>query len=151
MRSRCKECNAKEAEAWRKENPEKYEEAKEAHKINRRERYKTDEEYREKIKKTNNEKWHALSPEEKYRRGRANALKTNYNLTVEEYDRIFVEQGSCCACCGDQSENYEVDHDHTTGKIRGIICKSCNTGIGLLGDYKESLILALAYLSKSEL
>jgi len=61
-------------------------------------------------------------------------LKNNYGITVEYYKELFIQQGGECAICRKpQSEfNYplHVDHDHQTGKVRGLLCSGCNTGLG---------------------
>lgn len=62
-------------------------------------------------------------------RTRANHLRTKFGITVLEWDAIFDEQGRCCAICKrglDQLLTFGVDHDHQTGKIRGILCTQCN-------------------------
>lgn len=61
-------------------------------------------------------------------------------------------QGGLCAVCGKSCEVnavLSVDHCHTTGKIRGLLCNKCNTGIGLLGDNIEGVQAALDYLKAS--
>lgn len=52
-----------------------------------------------------------------------------------------------CECCG-KAGKVHWDHDHTTGKFRGWLCVSCNTGLGKLGDSVEGLERAIAYLKK---
>lgn len=64
---------------------------------------------------------------------------------------MFAAQGGRCAICGTDEFNGRgnrphLDHDHTTGKIRGLLCHSCNTGMGALGDSPEILREAAAYL-----
>lgn len=74
-----------------------------------------------------------------------------YGLTVEDYDRMLLEQGSACAICrsadpGHWSGQFVVDHEHATGQVRGLLCSPCNTGLGLFGDDAERLWSAMAYL-----
>ena len=62
-----------------------------------------------------------------------------FGITLEEYNQRLDSQGGVCKCCGKAGEegrykNMAVDHCHTTGKIRGIICSSCNRAAGLIGD-----------------
>jgi hypothetical protein len=83
-----------------------------------------------------------------------------YNITLEEYNAVLVEQGGVCAICGKSEEiknpsardrsSLAVDHCHETGKIRGLLCFKCNTGIGALGDSIQGLERALAYLRGSD-
>lgn len=74
-----------------------------------------------------------------------------YNLTLEELLTMKVEQNSRCKICGKhESETPRkslcVDHDHTTGKVRGLLCESCNQGLGLFYDNPDNLKNALEYL-----
>lgn len=70
-----------------------------------------------------------------------------FGLTEEEYDVLFDSQGGRCAICRETSQQHLcVDHCHDTGIIRGLLCRKCNAGVGLLGDTTEHLEKALAYL-----
>ena len=86
---------------------------------------------------------------------RCYALQRNYGITSTEYDRILASQNGVCACCyasspGRQHKTFNVDHCHTTGKVRGLLCYSCNIGLGHLGDDFQSVSNAITYLSKNE-
>lgn len=73
-----------------------------------------------------------------------------YHITVDEL-REWLKT-DCCDLCGKEfSSNTEkqIDHDHKTDVIRGVLCKSCNTGLGKLGDTVESLRKAIRYLERS--
>jgi hypothetical protein len=76
--------------------------------------------------------------------------KTRYNLTPEEYTYMVIEQGGKCAICKDVSDGLCVDHDHNTGEVRGLLCRKCNTGIGMLQDNLENLKNAVAYLAQTQ-
>jgi hypothetical protein len=71
-------------------------------------------------------------------------------ITEEQFWSMYESQdGKCAICLQDIApENSAIDHNHTTGKIRGILCKSCNRGIGLLKDSHEVLSRASDYLLK---
>ena len=71
-----------------------------------------------------------------------------YNITVNDLDELWIKQNGVCAICGMalDPEKYRIDHDHNSGKVRGILCHSCNTGIGLLQDSPETLHNAARYL-----
>lgn len=77
-------------------------------------------------------------------------LKKTYNINIETYNEIFTKQSGCCAICkihqSDLNKNLAVDHSHTTGKVRGLLCHKCNTGIGLLQDNIAILAEAIKYL-----
>lgn len=91
--------------------------------------------------------WRARNPE----RVRARDL-AKYGLTPAEYDRILATQGGGCACCGSKKNKSGrrmfVDHDHSTGAVRGLLCHHCNAGIGHLGDTLEGVKRAVAYLER---
>lgn len=71
-----------------------------------------------------------------------------YNISVEEYEQLLCSQNQRCAICGNElsKHNVRVDHSHKTGRLRGLLCVSCNTGIGLLKDSPDILRAASAYL-----
>lgn len=78
-------------------------------------------------------------------------LQRQYGLTLADYEAMFEAQGGLCAICvkpESQNKLLSVDHCHTTGRIRGLLCMHCNTGIGKLGDTPAGLRAALAYLEK---
>lgn len=74
-----------------------------------------------------------------------NQLSKDYN----KLKKIFKKPNyKYCYCCKKYCENLILDHDHKTNKFRGWLCKSCNVGIGHLGDNIEGVINALKYLKK---
>ena len=79
-------------------------------------------------------------------------LRTEYKITREEYDSLRAEQGNCCFIChisfGNTRKNINLDHDHKTGKVRGLLCIFCNKALGLFLDNKASLLRAIEYLDK---
>lgn len=70
-----------------------------------------------------------------------------YGLTYEEYQTMLVEQNGECAICSKVLEKPCIDHCHTTGKVRGLLCNSCNTGLGHFKDNPDSLEAAIRYLT----
>jgi hypothetical protein len=79
-------------------------------------------------------------------------LKRKYGITYEDYETMLANQGGGCAICGTTTplkgkRFLNVDHDHSTGKVRGVLCQPCNTGLGKLQDSTELLQKAIAYLS----
>lgn len=77
-------------------------------------------------------------------------LKFKYNLTPEQYRAMQYKQNFCCAICGAHEPGYKrelsVDHDHLTNKVRGLLCISCNTGLGMFKDSIRLLAAAIVYL-----
>jgi hypothetical protein len=82
------------------------------------------------------------------------SVRKLYKITAEEYQRMFDKQGGVCRICKikrkDVSRRFDVDHDHNTGKIRGLLCLNCNRGIGLLKESATFLRRAARYLDKSK-
>jgi hypothetical protein len=71
-----------------------------------------------------------------------------YGMTEEDYQKLFRRSEGLCEICRKKPAT-TVDHDHLTGKVRGLLCSVCNLGLGQLGDTVESLEAALAYLRKN--
>ncbi len=98
-----------------------------------------------------NKKLKLVNPYKYYRKLWNDNLRHNYSITVDQYEDILYEQDSKCALCGggpNGKGRLHVDHDHETKVIRGLLCHSCNTGIGLLNDDVELLQKAIIYLTK---
>lgn len=82
--------------------------------------------------------------------GRADHRLKRYGLTPEAFAAMLEEQGSKCAICrASLVEEVLVDHDHETGRVRGLLCRPCNSGIGHLGDDPARVRAALTYLEES--
>lgn len=81
---------------------------------------------------------------------RAKAAKLRkYGLTVKEYEAIATAQGGQCALCKKKPRyGLCVDHCHASGKVRALLCKGCNTGLGAFGDDPARLREAIDYLLK---
>jgi hypothetical protein len=79
------------------------------------------------------------------RKTHAQWLKWKYGLSIEQYRALILKQYGCCAVCDKQSE-LVVDHCHLTGVVRGLLCPTCNQGLGKLGDTVGSLKCVLKYL-----
>lgn len=77
-------------------------------------------------------------------------LKRAYGISYQEYLHMLEAQQNACAICGIEKENvsraFAVDHCHDTGKVRGLLCNNCNTGIGNLRDDIGLLERAIVYL-----
>ena len=73
--------------------------------------------------------------------------RTGLGFTVEQYDVLFKKQGGACAICGRATKTHlYVDHDHTTGEVRGLLCSSCNLGLGNFKDSVPIMRQAILYL-----
>ena len=80
---------------------------------------------------------------------RNNALKSNFGIDADDWKMMFSLQGNACAICkrpGGGKAYMAVDHDHQTNRIRGILCRDCNMGLGNFKDSQEFLEIAARYL-----
>jgi hypothetical protein len=76
---------------------------------------------------------------------RKSHLKRKYGLTLEEFDALLASRGGGCAICGKAGAD-NVDHDHRTGRVRGILCWNCNIAIGQLEDDSDRARAMAEYL-----
>lgn len=133
----CKECYKERIRTYRKNNLE--------YVRNKEKEYRNvdPKKYRERDRKRNS------SIERKNIR-KNYTLKNAYNITLNEYYSILEKQGGGCSICGETKSNGKnylcVDHNHSTGKVRGILCDRCNRGLGLFKDSPELLLNAFDYL-----
>lgn len=75
-----------------------------------------------------------------------------FGIRLKEYEAMYAAQNGCCAICHSQTtgdvrlNNFVIDHCHRTGKVRGLLCASCNKAIGFFEDSIVTLQRAIAYL-----
>ena len=107
---------------WRTENKEAIKQKTKADRLTNKERYKTYD------------------------------LKKSYGITSQDYNKMLEEQNNCCKICGFEyippAKYLCVDHNHTTGVIRGLLCDKCNRGLGHFNDNQELLVKAIEYLAR---
>ena len=72
-------------------------------------------------------------------------LKKKYGISLQDYNKMVTEQEGLCWICEKESD-LVVDHDHDTGKVRGLLCSLCNTSLGGFKDSTDSLYKAIDYL-----
>jgi hypothetical protein len=77
-------------------------------------------------------------------------LEVSYGITLSDYSRLYEEQEGRCAICLEWYKVLHVDHDHETNKVRGLLCLSCNNGLGRFRDSPERLRRAIQYLNEKE-
>lgn len=77
-------------------------------------------------------------------------LKSRYNMTIDEWENMLAKQGNRCAICHttDYGKQWHTDHCHNTGKVRGILCGTCNSLLGMAKDSVTTLYNAIQYLEK---
>jgi hypothetical protein len=85
-------------------------------------------------------------------------IKKVYGMTQEEYRLLLAKQGGVCAICGRPERGIlrgkirmlGVDHNHITGKIRGLLCTNCNTALGLVKENPTILVNMISYIEREE-
>jgi len=136
LRKDCKSCvSNREREAY-KLNPERK-------KQRGKSEYKRDREKR----LASNKLWRQANPD----RCRDSQLKVKYGLSIETYYAKLEEQGGVCAICGSTNPDgkyLSVDHCHLSGKIRSLLCNTCNRAIGLLKDDPSLMEKAAEYVRR---
>lgn len=79
-------------------------------------------------------------------------IKSKFNLTIEQYNNILMKQKNKCKICGnkfgDKFKKACIDHNHKTGEVRALLCKSCNIGLGYFKDNSFILFKAIKYLEE---
>ncbi len=92
----------------------------------------------------------STTTQEYKKQNKERSLKYLYNLDIKKYNDILILQNNSCKICNISFQKTKicVDHDHLTGKIRGLLCRKCNTGIGLFNDSIILLNKATIYLSQ---
>ena len=88
---------------------------------------------------------------EDYKTQRARKNVAKYNINMEQYRLMLEEQGGLCAVC-EQPNNLDrplyIDHNHTTGEVRGLLCHRCNVALGMVSDNIEVLEKLIDYLKE---
>ncbi len=83
---------------------------------------------------------------------RKHDLKRHYNITESDFDKLRQKQNYACAICqkpeSDLNQTFHIDHCHNSNEIRGLLCVSCNIGLGMVFDSKEILKNLVNYLTK---
>lgn len=114
---------------------------------------KTKEKQLDKLKK-----WKKDNPD----KVKSGNLRNFYGITLEKYQEMATSQHNCCAICGKHESNnikdgrnnkirsLSVDHNHSTGRIRGLLCYHCNIAVGMLKDSITNAMKLVEYLSKNE-
>lgn len=79
-------------------------------------------------------------------RERKTIMVKRYGLTIEQYEAMVEAQGGACAVCGTQPKRLQIDHCHTTGKVRSLLCPNCNSALAHAKESEERLLALIAYL-----
>ena len=86
-------------------------------------------------------------------RERNNHLRRNYGISLADFKLMLDKQDGKCACCGTEKaggrhNTWNVDHDHTTGDVRQLLCKDCNIVLGIVQDSREHLERLIEYITR---
>jgi hypothetical protein len=76
-------------------------------------------------------------------------LRRRYGITAAHADAMLAEQGGLCAICREAPAEH-VDHDHATGRVRGLLCFNCNGALGQFRDRTDLMLRAVAYLGRDD-
>jgi len=139
---------AEYAREWRKKNPKRVAEHAKRSRIKNKEKVKVRQrEWGEKNKEHRSKKgkeWYLKNKN----RVRNTQLKRYFGITLKKYDELLNKQNNGCAICDGPpgKRSFSVDHDHITGKVRGLLCRGCNVGIGNLKDDPKLLEKAITYI-----
>ena len=90
------------------------------------------------------EAWNKANPERRARQLRNAQLRSRYGIGIDEYEAKVAIQNGTCAICSNPAKC--VDHDHATGKVRGILCAGCNRALGFMFDNPALLHRGAEYL-----
>lgn len=98
-------------------------------------------------------RWGAAHKEQRAEQNRRSKLKLHYDLTPEKVDeQLKLQDGKCanpgCGATtpGQHRKNWRIDHDHTTGKFRGLLCNGCNVALGMTGENESRILGLVEYL-----
>lgn len=94
--------------------------------------------------------WAKNNPESRRLSYKKHNLKRYYGISWEEYQELLNKFDNKCGICGGIDKiNLSIDHDHSTGQVRGILCNNCNNGLGRFKDSELLLNKAIMYLQQS--
>lgn len=130
----CKVCRATQQREYRKKNPEIIKKIREKRKPLQKE-YNNRPEIKRKIADQ--------------------FLRKSFNLSIDDYEKMLtLQNGVCYICKGEETSvrnsRLAVDHNHKTGKIRGLLCSNCNRALGLFKDDKKIILAAANYLEEKD-
>lgn len=89
-------------------------------------------------------------PEGYKMRAKTKRMKALYGMSLQDYQDRFSAQGEKCLICEARDSDFHVDHCHSTGEVRGILCGTCNRGLGQFKDNITILLSAVDYLNQSK-
>lgn len=80
--------------------------------------------------------------------------KQKYGVTIEQYEMLFNLQNGCCAICGQHQSKFKfrlaIDHNHQTTRVRGLLCRPCNSNIGIWFENPIRFAKVMEYLRRAQ-
>lgn len=108
------------------------------------------EKNKEKVKEATRT-WRKNNKDRARKAARLAHVRRVYNLSAESYAKLLADQNDACAICsGKLGKHPYVDHNHVTGKVRGLLCIRCNSALGMMDDSPERLRAAAAYIERTQ-
>jgi hypothetical protein len=105
-------------------------------------------------KKNSHAVWKSRNKQKVMQTSRKNNYKRQYGITIDDWNEMFEEQQGRCAICDKHQSNepmrLHVDHNHTTGQVRELLCSNCNRMLGCAKEDTEILEKAINYLNKHD-
>ena len=154
LHHRCKTCSSTAGKVWYKANKERHNAASKAwHEANKKSvlaRHKVHYDANKEREKARSRLWRKQNKNHR----RSQQLTKKYGITLEDYEWMLENQNHACKICGTIDPSHTsgrmvVDHCHTTGNVRGLLCNRCNTGLGYFKDNPDFLASAIKYLNDS--
>lgn len=136
LMSYCKECHTTTVKKWYENNKERCKENQ----------LKWQKENKNRVNFINNE-WRKRNPE----KHKNSKLKSIYGISLEQWNEMLVKQNNKCSICSTEFSLLEkpvVDHCHTTGKVRDLLCKKCNTALGMAQEDTNILFNLIEYIKR---
>ena len=98
--------------------------------------------------------WWQKTKESRKEQQRNIKFQNRYGITLDDYNKMWTDQAGCCAICGTHqstlNKSLSVDHCHTTGIVRGLLCNPCNVALGLAKDNITTLQNMIKYLGGND-
>ena len=147
---------AEKTARYRAKHPEKIKQYKQE---NTEALKEANKEYRQKNKWKISEAYLKYRTSDKYVRTRVNShLKRTYGITLIQYQEMLDAQGGVCKICkllkirksATDLTPLFVDHCHTTGKVRGLLCSQCNSGLGMFEENINYFVEAINYIKENQ-
>lgn len=138
-RSRCNQCDSISSSAWYQKNKERV-----------RNRCKNRYQANKKKYAEYTRKWRESNISRARQLGVENRRKLKYGVDKLRYNEMLLESGGCCGICREPfgSDRPNIDHDHSTGVVRELLCRRCNHGLGNFRENPALFEAAVAYLNK---